>query len=111
LIVNFLVISIAIAQLYIILYFIPYNIAKWLYNLETKNERIHKMPRGIKNIEQSQANKMIFNFVNSDNPQIKNIELSIIFIDGKFYEISEAEPLDISEFIQTIRARKFYDSK
>ena len=59
------------------------------------------MPNGIKTISKSTTDKLIscYRFE-------KNFELAVLFLDGNFYDIGQAEPLDVADFIQLHRYKK-----
>jgi len=78
---------------------------KYIQFLKMKIRR-HKMPKGIKQIEKYQAGKMFENFYYHENNDDKIIELAVLFFNGKFYDITECEPLDLADFIQLERFKK-----
>lgn len=61
----------------------------------------NKMFHNIKSISKSNADKIV-----ACADDIDNIESLILELNGKFYDCSEAEPLDIAEFIQLERFKK-----
>lgn len=63
----------------------------------------------IKEIEKSQAEKMFYNFQYRKENSQKLIELSVLYFNGKFFDVTEIEPMDIAEFIQTERYKELED--
>lgn len=63
----------------------------------------------IKEIEKTQVDKMFANFQYRQEHSEKLIELSVLYFNGKFYDVTEIEPQDLAEFIQTERYKELED--
>lgn len=87
------------------------NFPFWWYYLtmglkDFFNFRRRKMPLGIKQISKREADALV-----ACAEEFGNAEQCVLQLNGKFYDITEAEPLDIAEFIQLERFKKLQGNK